>query len=107
MVAGQIVAVEARTLGLWSVNLSRIAEVERTPMSIGFLYITTGDHVEEGEERFLLSLDHDTGNIWYELEAVSRPRHALAWLGYPISRAYQHRFVRDSHRRMRKAADPL
>jgi uncharacterized protein (UPF0548 family) len=61
-------------------------------------------HVETGQEKFLIEFDPATGNVWYELEAVSRPRHPLVRLGFPIARALQHRFARDSHRRMREEA---
>jgi uncharacterized protein (UPF0548 family) len=61
-------------------------------------------HVEQGEERFLLDFDPNTGDLHYELEAVSRPRNLFAWMGYPVTRAFQHRFARDSHRRMRRDA---
>jgi uncharacterized protein (UPF0548 family) len=97
---GHIVAVEARTLGLWSLNLSRIANVVETGNLFGFIYATTQIHVEQGEERFLIEFDTTTGDVWYEIEAVSRPRDAFARLGFPLARAFQHRFVRDSHRRM-------
>jgi uncharacterized protein (UPF0548 family) len=101
---GQIVAVEVQSLGLWSFNLSQILETVRTETSIGFLYSTTDHHVEEGEERFLITFDAASGEVWYELEAVSRPRNALAWIGVPITRRFQHRFARDSHLRMKAAA---
>ena len=97
---GQIVAVEVHALGLWSLNLSRIAEVVDTPTQFGFIYITTALHVEEGEERFLLDFDPATGNVWYQLEAISRPRNPLARLGYPVTRAFQHKFARDSRQKM-------
>jgi uncharacterized protein (UPF0548 family) len=100
---GQIVAVEVHALGLWSLNLSRIAEVIDTPTRFGFLYVTTALHVEEGEERFLLELDPATGDVWYQLEAISRPRNPLARLGYPVARAFQHKFARDTHQRMAAA----
>jgi len=100
---GQIVAVEAQTLGLWSLNLSRIVEAERSATSLGFVYATTPMHVEEGEERFLLRFDPEDGGVWYELEAVSRPRDNFAWLGLPFTRLFQHKFAGDSHRRMRQA----
>lgn len=99
---GQIVAVEAHTLGLWTLNLSRIMDIVDTPVTFGFVYGTTQLHVEQGEERFLIELDPATGDVWYELEAVSRPRTMLARLGFPVTRAFQHRFARDSHRRMRE-----
>jgi uncharacterized protein (UPF0548 family) len=62
-------------------------------------------HVEQGEERFLLRFDTVTEEVWYELEALSRPRNWMAKVGYPVTRAFQHRFARDSHRRMQAAVD--
>jgi uncharacterized protein (UPF0548 family) len=99
----QVVAVEVHSLGLWSVNLSQIMETVDTEAQFGFLYSTTGQHVEQGEETFLLRFDLATGEVRYELEAVSRPGQTLAKVGYPITRLFQHRFARDSHRRMREA----
>ena len=104
IVDGQIVAVEAHSLGLWSLNLSRIEKLVDTPNRFGFVYVTTTMHVEEGEERFLLELDPATGDVWYDLEAVSRPQNALARLGLPVARAFQHRFARESHSRMSQVA---
>jgi uncharacterized protein (UPF0548 family) len=98
---GQLVAVEARTIGLRTLNLSRIVDVADEPVRFGFVYATTPLHVEEGEERFLIEMDTASGHVHYSLEAVSRPRNPLARLGYPVTRMYQHRFARDSHRRMR------
>jgi len=103
---GELVAVEAHAAGLWSLNLSRITETIDTPTRYGFLYATTRRHVEEGQERFLIEFDPDTGDIFYLIEAVSRPRHSLARLAWPYSRAMQHRFARESHARMRRAAIP-
>jgi uncharacterized protein (UPF0548 family) len=97
---GQIVAVEVHSLGLWSLNLSRVVEAVDTPNRFGLVYSTTQMHVEEGEELFLLEFDPATGQVSYQLEAVSRPRNLLARLGFPITRAFQHRFARDSHQRM-------
>jgi uncharacterized protein (UPF0548 family) len=98
--AGELVAVEARTAFLWSVNCSRITETVDTSFRFGFLYTTTAMHVEEGQERFVVEYDEVSGSVSYLVEAVSRPRHFLARIGYPLTRAMQHRFARDSHRRM-------
>jgi uncharacterized protein (UPF0548 family) len=100
---GQIVTVEARTLGLLTLNHSHILEVLATPTKFGLVYGTTGIHVENGEERFLLEFDPGTEEVTYTLEAVSRPHSLLAWLGYPITRYFQRKFARDSQRRMRDA----
>jgi uncharacterized protein (UPF0548 family) len=102
---GQIVAVEAHTLGLWTLNLSQIVEVLEEADRFGFVYGTTQMHVEEGEERFLIELDGSSDKVTYTLEAVSHPRSTLAWLGFPITRSFQHRFARDSHTRMQRACD--
>lgn len=99
---GSIVAVEARTLGMWTLNLSRIVEFIDLPETFGFIYATNQFHVELGEERFLIELDSDTNEVWFDIEAVSRPAHFAARIGLPVSRAYQHKFARDSHRRLRE-----
>jgi uncharacterized protein (UPF0548 family) len=99
---GQLIAVEAKTLSLWTLNVSRILEVIDTPHSFGFLYSPTELHVEEGEERFMLEFDPESQGVAYRVEAVSRPRSPLARLGLPITRMFQHHFARDSHRRMRE-----
>jgi len=100
---GQIIAVEVHALGLWSVNLSQILETVDSETQFGFLYSTKLHHIEQGEETFLLRFDSATGEVSYELEAVSRPRHFLARAGYPMMRSFQHKFARDSHRRVRQA----
>lgn len=102
---GQIVAVEVQSLGLWTLNLSRIVEVIDSPGFFGFIYATTALHVEYGEERFLLQYDPATEEVSYDLEAVSQPRSLLARFSLPIARSFQHRFARDSHRRMRGAVE--
>jgi uncharacterized protein (UPF0548 family) len=104
---GQIVAVEVHSIGLWTLNLSRVTAAVDTPGRFGFVYATTPMHVEQGEERFLLEFDAATSGVWYDLEAVSRPRHTLARLGLPVTRAFQHKFARDSHRRMREEIQTL
>jgi uncharacterized protein (UPF0548 family) len=101
---GSIAAVEVHSLGLWSVNLSQVVETVRTDTHFGFMYKTTPHHVEDGEERFVLTFESSAGGVWYETEAVSRPRDVLALFGYPVTRAFQHRFARDSHRRMGEVA---
>lgn len=102
---GELVAVEVHSLGLWTLNLSRIVETVDSETQFGYVYATTLHHVEQGEERFLLRLDPETGEVSYELEAVSRPRHILAKIAYPITRHFQHKFARDSHRRMQQAVN--
>jgi uncharacterized protein (UPF0548 family) len=102
---GELVAVEAHTAIFWSINLSRITEAVDTSVRFGFLYTTTAMHVEEGQERFVLEYDADSGSVSYLIEAVSRPRHLLARMAYPFTRAMQHRFARDSHNRMLRSVE--
>ena len=104
---GQIIAMEAHTMALWTVNMSRIIETADTETRFGFLYATTPLHVEQGAERFLLEFNPTTGEVHYVLEAISRPRHLLARLGLPLSRHFQHEFARESHSRMRRETATL
>jgi uncharacterized protein (UPF0548 family) len=97
---GEMVAVQAHGLGLWSINVSRILYVIDEPARFGFAYGTTELHVERGEERFLLEIDQDSGAVFYDLLAVSQPAHWLARLGFPYTRSRQRRFARESSRRM-------
>jgi uncharacterized protein (UPF0548 family) len=99
---GELVALEAHTAYLWSMSFNRVVEVVDSPARFGFMYTTTAFHVEEGQERFVIDFDPGSESVSYLLEAVSRPRHILARIGYPISRAMQHRFARDSHARIRR-----
>ncbi len=103
VLSGELVAVEAHTAYLWSINFSRVVEVVNTPTKFGFMYTTTALHIEEGQERFLIEFDPGNEAVFYVIEAVSRPRHVLARIGYPISRTMQHRFQRDSIVRMKHA----
>lgn len=103
--SGSIVAIEAHTLGLWSVSFSRITETISTPHLFGFIYATTRMHIEEGRERFLLMLDPATEIVTYVIEAISRPRHPLAKFAYPITRVMQLRFAGESQLRLRKAVN--
>jgi uncharacterized protein (UPF0548 family) len=97
---GQLVGVEVHTVCLWSLSLNRIVETVDTPSRFGFMYATTALHVDQGHERFVIEFDPSTEAVSYLIEAVSRPRHPLARLAYPFSRAMQRRFARDSHARM-------
>ena len=72
----EAIAVEAHALGLWSINISRILYVIDEPNRFG--YGTTAMHVERGEERFLLEYYPISGDVFYDLLAVSRQAHWLA-----------------------------
>jgi uncharacterized protein (UPF0548 family) len=100
---GRAVAIVVPLYGLWSLNACRIvytidsdrdsaANVRR----FGFAYGTLADHMESGEERFTVEWRRDDDTVWYDILAFSRPRHPLAALASPLSRALQRRFARDS-----------
>jgi len=96
---GQVVAVLARYLGLWSLNACRIVYLvdEQEPLKrYGFAYGTLPDHMESGEERFTVEWHEKEDAVWYDILAFSRPNHFLARLGYPLMRRLQKRFARDS-----------
>ena len=103
---GTTVGVLARHYGFWSMNTARIVylvgetgDVER----FGFGYGTLPGHAERGEERFIVEWNREDGVVHYDVFAMSRPKHPLAWLGYPLARVLQSRFRRDSTRAMVEA----
>ncbi|MFN2576149.1 MAG: DUF1990 family protein [Pyrinomonadaceae bacterium] len=103
--SGTVVAVLVRHLGIWSLNGCRVVvefsgEDEFSPF--GFAYGTLTNHAEMGEESFEVSIT-ESDVVTYRIRAVSRPRAALARLGYPFARFCQHRFRQDSLAAMRRA----
>jgi uncharacterized protein (UPF0548 family) len=105
--SGQVISVLARALGLWSLNFCRIVyviEEEGLDRKFGFAYGTLDNHIERGEERFMVEWHSADHSVWYDILAYSRPKHILAWLGYPLVRRTQKRFARDSAMAMLRAA---
>ena len=93
-----------RMLGTWWLNACRVVylvEEDGPPRRFGFAYGTLPDHIEQGEERFLVEQDPD-GVTWYDLSVFSRPRHLLARIGYPVARVMQRRFARHSQAAMQR-----
>jgi uncharacterized protein (UPF0548 family) len=103
---GATVAVLVSHFGFWSLNACRIVYVieERGPLKrYGFAYGTLPGHKAIGEERFMVEHNTYDGSVWYDIFAFSRPK-ALARLAYPLTRAIQKRFAKDSKAAMLKAA---
>jgi uncharacterized protein (UPF0548 family) len=103
---GSVVAVLVHHLGFWSVNGCRVVYGigdPRTGTNFGFAYGTLTNHAEMGEEIFEVLLEPESEEVVYRIRAVSKPRAALARLGYPITRVFQERFRRDSIRALRRA----
>jgi uncharacterized protein (UPF0548 family) len=101
---GEVVAVVARSIGLWWLNACRIVYVideELREKKFGFAYGTLPDHAGSGEERFLVEMD-DEEIVWYDILAFSRPNRVLARIGYPFVRRVQKRFGQDSAEAMQQ-----
>ena len=95
---GTTVAVQAQTLGFWTLNACRIVYTinEDGPVKrFGFAYGTLPDHAERGEERFMIEWLEDD-SVWYNIYAFSRPQKAIVKLGLPWARRLQRRFGRES-----------
>lgn len=101
---GEVVAVAARSMGMWWACAARIVYVvdetsgqgDAEAMKFGFAYGTLPGHVERGEELFLIEWNRATDAVAYRILAFSRPRHPLARLGRPLVRRLQRRFREDS-----------
>lgn len=104
---GEVISILAYTFGLWSCNCCRIVcEIDETTgdlVRFGFIYGTLPSHMGQGEERFLIEWNRTTGEVFYQIDSFSRPRHILARLFYPVMRGQQDRFGRDSGKAMQKA----
>lgn len=98
---GQVVAMVTQICGLWWINPCRVLHRCDSLRRHGFVYGTLPEHTECGEERFMVEQLPD-GSVWYEIRAFSRPRHWMAWLGFPLARWWQLRFVRDSQTLMKR-----
>jgi uncharacterized protein (UPF0548 family) len=106
---GELFAVLARHLGLWSLNICRVVytlrEEDERGARTGFAIGTLPDHVERGEERFTVEWDRETDEVSYELFAFARSKPWLAGLTYPLARPLQRRFAADSLSAMRRAVN--
>ena len=96
---GATVAVKARAFGTWSLSAARVVYVIDESRRFGFAYGTLPDHVECGEERFLIEWLADD-SVWYDISAFSKPRHPLVRLSFPLARLLQKRFARESLRKL-------
>lgn len=104
---GNTAVVLAKVFGKWWMNACRVVYLIDESEAIrrfGFAYGTLPGHLERGEERFTIEWAADD-TVWYDLLAISRPRHPLAWLGYPFSRRVQRRFAADSQRALKQAIE--
>ena len=103
---GTVVAVLVRHPGFWSLNGCRVVYKfgDEDVSRFGFAYGTLTNHVEMGEESFEVSMA-ESEDVTYQIRAVSKPRAALARIGYPYARISQSRFRRDSMAALKRAID--
>ena len=99
---GQVLAMLVHALGVWWINPARIVYLIEEPRRFGFAYGTLPGHAESGEERFLVEHAADD-TVTYDIRAFSRPRLWAARAAYPVTRALQRRFARDSKDAMLRA----
>lgn len=106
---GATVAIKASAGGLWTLSACRVVYMvnEEEPVRrFGFAYGTLPDHVERGEERFLIEWNASDDSVWYDILAFSQPRHPLVRLGSPYARKLQKRFARESLLVMKSGSNP-
>jgi uncharacterized protein (UPF0548 family) len=101
--ARSAVAIVAGGFGFWIVNLCRIVYVIDEPRRYGFAYGTLPEHVEAGEELFLVEW-RDDHSVWYQVFAFSHEKHPLAKLAYPVARWLQKKFRLASGKAMQRAS---
>lgn len=102
---GEVVVMAARVWGLWWMNSCRIVYVIDEAERFGFAYGTLPGHVELGEELFMVE-KNSAGEVRYSIKAFSKPRFWMARLAYPVARAYQRKFVRESKQSMYQFVNP-
>lgn len=90
-----------RLPGAYATATGRVVYVTSEPGRAGFAYGTLPAHPERGEEAFHLVRDAD--RLLFTVRAFSRPRHPLARLGAPVSRALQVRMNQAYLTTMREA----
>ena len=103
---GRVVAMTARVLGVWWLNVAKIVYTVDEPNAFGFAYGTLTHHVESGQELFQVEMDAE-GKVWYRIKAFSRPRFWMVRLTYPFSRVFQRRFIKDSLKNMKLVTNEL
>ena len=90
--AGETFALAFRLAAFHVVAAGRVVYVTDEPDRFGFAYGTLPSHPEQGEEAFHV-LRHGS-RLRLEIVSFSRPRHPVARLGAPVTRAVQVRTTR-------------
>ena len=92
--------------GFWLRTACRIVYVvdehdeQKNITRFGFAYGTLDEHLERGEERFLVEWHRADDSVWYDLLAFSRPGGFATRVSHRYARALQKKFARHSLRAM-------
>jgi len=86
---GTVIGQLVRVGPLYAIACCRIVRVVNEEDRFGFAYGTLPAQPERGEEAFIVT--HEAHRVRFEITAFSRPRHPLARLGGPVTRAVQDR----------------
>eukprot|EP01112_Ceratiomyxa_fruticulosa_P009711 TRINITY_DN2545_c0_g2_i2.p1 TRINITY_DN2545_c0_g2~~TRINITY_DN2545_c0_g2_i2.p1 ORF type:complete len:228 (+),score=34.19 TRINITY_DN2545_c0_g2_i2:55-684(+) len=99
---GSVVAVLSWQVGFWVLSFCKIVYVinetdeKAQTWKYGFAYGTLEQHLEKGEERFVIEWDRVTNAVSYEKLSFSTPQHWMSQVGYPVSRYFQGKFGEES-----------
>ena len=102
IVEGAVVGVLAHRYGLWTLSACRVVHVEDVPHRFRFAYVSLPGHIACGVEAFTVEQE-ESGAVWFEIYAISQPRHILARIGRIFTRRAQRRFARESLAAMTRA----
>jgi uncharacterized protein (UPF0548 family) len=103
---GRDILLEIKVLGLRFLSGARVhstrEETREKETIFGFRYDTLEGHIERGYEWFMLSKDHQTGEVWFKIEAHWRLGDFPNWwsrlgfhlVGDPCRRKWRHRAPR-------------
>lgn len=100
--SGLTFALWFRLPGAYATAAGRVVYVTSEQDRSGFAYGTLPAHPEQGEEAFHLVRQGE--RLLFKVRAFSRPRHPLARIGAPVSRALQQRMNQAYLKTMREAA---
>jgi uncharacterized protein (UPF0548 family) len=87
---------------LYVTAVGRLVYIVDEPDRFAFAYGTLSAHPEQGEEAFAIT--REDGRVRFEIVSFSRPRHPLARIGAPVTRAMQVRVTRAYLEAIRSAA---
>ncbi len=108
-VAGRIVLLELQAMGLRFLCPVRIGQVrdeaDEWTTRFGFCFETLDGHIEAGREWFLVTKQHETGEVRFRIEADWRAGEFPTWwsyLGFQLfGRRYQRAWHLEAHKRFR------